>query len=253
MPEETLFLLLGVRQVFVLGIVSQGPDNDGGDEDGGRHLLQILPALLPGMPSDCLCGRDAVGRKLHHEGEIVVPDNAFQHQCGKNRQHNPEQIDAHQRKRRSLGEEGAHEQHENGQAAGTRHEWHERDGNQPALAALDGAGGHYGRHVAAEPHHHGDETLAVQAKMVHEFINYECCAGHVAGILHYGDEKVQNEDVGEEHEYTPHTRNYAVHQKVFEPAFHHHGRNQVSELAHQPIYPVHRILPESEGCCEDEI
>ena len=174
------------------------------------------------MPSDCLCGRDAVGRKLHHEGQVVIFYNPLEDEGRKNGEHHAQQIDAHQRERRSLGEEGAHEQHEDGQAAGTRHEGHERDGDQPALAALDGAGGHYGRHVAAEAHHHGDETLAVQAQMVHEFINYEGSAGHVAGILHYGDEEVQNEDVGEEHEYTPHTRNYAVHQKVFEPAFHHH-------------------------------
>ena len=253
MPEETLFLLLGARQTFVLGVVSQSPDHDGGDEDGGSHLLQILLALLPGMPPDCLGGRYAVGRKFHHEGQVVIFYHPLEHQGRKNGEHYAQQVDAHQRERRSLREEGPHQQHEYGQAAGTRHERHECDGDQPALAALDGAGSHDGGHVAAEAHHHGNEALAVQAQMVHQFVYDEGRAGHIAGILHYGDEEIQNEDVGEEHEYTPHTRNYAVHQKVLQPAVHHHGSNQVSELAHQPVYPVHWILPESEGCCENEI
>ena len=184
-PEPALLLLLRTGQTLIFWIVAQGPDDDGGNEDGGCHLLKILPALLPGMAADSFGCGDAVGRKLHHEGEAVIPDKPFHHQRRQNSQDHSEQVDAHQRQRRALGEEGAHKQHEYRQPARAGHKRNQRDGYQTALAALYGAGGHYGRHIAAEAHHHGDEALAVKAEPVHQFIHYEGSAGHVSGILHY--------------------------------------------------------------------
>ena len=81
-------------------------------------------------------------------------------------------------------EEGASEQHENGQARRARHEGVDEDGDDTARTALDGARSHYGRHIASKAHYEGDKRLAVQAYAVHYLIHDEGSPGHVAGIFH---------------------------------------------------------------------
>ena len=93
----------------------------------------------------------------------------------------------------------------------------------------------------------------MQADAVHELVHYERCSGHIARILHQGDEKVEDQDVGEEHEYASHSGDDAVHHQVLEPSFMHERSDSVPEPAHKGVYPFHRIVPEGECGVEHKV
>ena len=245
--DGRMFLLVGVRGAFMVGEVGEEPQGDGEGQDGRRHLLQVLAALLPGMASDGLAGRDAVGRQLHHEGEVVVLDKTGKDFGAQERHHDAEQVDPEQCRGGVVGEESPGQEHENRQAAGAGHERDDGDGNQAGLPALDGARRHDGRHIAAEAHDHGDERLAMETDAVHQLVHDEGGAGHVATVFHQRDEQVQDQDVRQEHEHAAHSADDPVHHEVFQPSVLHVGGDEIAEFPHEPVNPVHRVLAQGEG------
>ena len=230
--------------------ISQGPDNDGTYQDGPGHLLQILLALLPGMPEYRLCGRDAVRRKFHHERQVIILHEMAEQSGGEHRKHYPEGIEAEQDKAGIMREECSRNQDIDGKPARTGHKRYNEYRDKPALAALYGPCGHHGRDIAAESHYHRDERLAVQPHPVHQLVHNERRPCHISGILQKGNEKIEEKYIGKEHKHTSDSPYYPVHHHVLPPAGRHIGSDKLPELLHQPLYPLHRIVPESE--CELE-
>ena len=152
-----------------------------------------------------------------------------------------------------MGEESPGEQDEDRQPAGAGHEWNDGDRDEAAFAALDGSGRHDRRHVAAEAHHHRDEGLAVKADPVHQLIDDERGARHVPGVLHYRKEEIENQYVRQEHQHTSHAGDHTVHEKILEPSVLHKVRDEIPELPHQPVDPVHRIVAQRERGLENEV
>ena len=146
----------------------------------------------------------------------------------------------------------APEQQEDGQTARAGHEGDDGDGDEPALSVFDGAGCHDGRHVAAEAHDHGDEALAVQANLVHEFIHDESCAGHIPAVFQDGNEEVQDKDVGQEHQHAAAAGDDAVYQQVPEPPRGHPSCHLATEPVYPRVNPVHRVLADGKGSPEDK-
>ena len=247
-----MLLLVGRGGFLMARKVPQEPDGHGENKDGGGHFFQILPAFLPGMAPDGLAGRDAVRRELHHEREVIVLDKLAQDQGAQDGQDDAQQVDAQQRRGGAPREERPSEKHKDGQPPGAGHERDNGDGDQPALAALDAARGHDGRHIAAKTHHHGDETLSVQADPVHEFVDNKRRAGHVAAVLHDGDEEVQDHDVGQEHQHAAHAGNDTVHHQVLHPAFAHEVAHFFSQPRYTGVNPVHGVLADGESGPENE-
>ena len=118
-------------------------------------------------------------------------------------------------------EEGTCNKDEYGQTAGAGHERNDGNCDKPALAALYHAGCHDGRNVATESHHHGYETLAMQAQMVHQLVHYESSARHVAGILQQRNKEIEYQYVRQEDQHASNTGNDAIDNEVLEPAIGH--------------------------------
>ena len=92
----------------------------------------------------------------------------------------------------------------------------------------------------------------MQADPVHELVHDEGRAGHVAAVLHQGDEQVQDHDVRQEHQDAAHAGDDAVHEEVLQPAVLHERAHEGAELPDQPVDPVHRVLADGEGGPESE-
>ena len=93
----------------------------------------------------------------------------------------------------------------------------------------------------------------MQADLVHQLVHDECGSGHIAGVLHQGDEEVEYQYVRQEHQHASHTGNHAVHYQVLHPSVRHYGRYECPEFADQPVDPLHRIVAQCERRLENEI
>ena len=142
-----MLLLIGHALLFVPREIAEEPDGDGEQEDGRRHLLQILLALLPGVAPDGLARRDPVRRELHHEREVVVLHEMLQRLRAQDGEDHAQQVDAKERRRRAVREERPREEDEDRQPARAGHERDDGDGDEAGLAALDRARGHDGRNI----------------------------------------------------------------------------------------------------------
>ncbi len=146
--------LLSCSQIIAFREISKHPDDDGANENCSRHLLKILASLFPGMPPYCLARRNAVRRQFHNERQVIVLDEFAHHHSGNDSQHDTCQIDAQQCQRCIVWEERPRNQYEYRKPACARHKRQDRNGDKPALAALDGACRHYRRDIAPESHYH---------------------------------------------------------------------------------------------------
>ena len=55
----------------------------------------------------------------------------------------------------------------------------------------------------------------MQAYSVHHLVHNESCTCHIAGVLHKGDAKIQDKDIGQEHYNAADTADDAVGNHVF--------------------------------------
>ena len=88
---------------------------------------------------------------------------------------------------------------------------------------------------------------------VHQLVHDEGGAGHVPGVLHYRKEEIEYQDVRQEHEDASHSGDHAIDEKILEPAVLHKVRDEIPELPHQPVDPVHRIVAQGERGLENEV
>ena len=149
-------------------------------------------------------------------------------------------------------EEGSRDQDIDRQARAARHEGGDQDGDEPAAAAFDRTAGHDGGHVAAEPHNHRNERLAVQADAVHHAVHDEGRAGQIARVLQKRDEQVEDHDLGQEDDHRAHAADHAVREHVAQRSFGQQGVHSVADPSHQRVEPVLRIGSETERAPEHE-
>ena len=100
-----------------------------GYEDDAGHLVQVLLAFLPGVAEDGLGGRDAVGRELHDEGQVVVLDEAAHHLGRDDGHDDAEGVKAEEHERAVAREEGPGHEDVHGQAAGAGHHGDDEHGD----------------------------------------------------------------------------------------------------------------------------
>ena len=143
-------------------------------------------------------------------------------------------------------EECAGDHYVDGQARRTAHHRQDEHGDKARTAALDGARGHDGRHIAAEAHDERDERLAVQAHLVHELIHDECSPRHVAGVFHERYEAIKNEYLWKEHYHSANAAYHAVCKHGFERAVGEGGADPFAKQADSGLNPVHGVLPKGE-------
>ena len=133
------------------------------------------------------------------------------------------------------------------------HQRYDQSCNKPALSALDGPCSHDRRHIAAESHHHRDERLSVQTHLVHHPVHDERTAGHITRVLKQRNEHIKQHDVRQEYKHTADSTDDAVDHQVLQPAVGHSRRHEGSQLLHQPLDPLHRILSDDERTAEDKV
>ncbi len=81
---------------------------------------------------------------------------------------------------------------------------------------------------------------------MHEFIHNEGRSGHVSRILHKRDKRIEDNDIGQKNNHTPHTTDDAVDQQIFQRPIGHPAAKQIPQLSNQPFNPVHRVLSQTE-------
>ena len=72
--------------------------------------------------------------------------------CGGEGHQNAKSVETKHHESGMLREEGSGEHRVDRKAGGARHEWQCHHGDEAAFAAVDGARGHHGGHVAAKAH-----------------------------------------------------------------------------------------------------
>ena len=93
----------------------------------------------------------------------------------------------------------------------------------------------------------------MKADPVHQLVHDEGGACHVPGVLHYRKEEIEYQDVRQEHEDASHSGDHAIDEKILEPAVVQEVRDEIPELPHQPVDPVHRIVAQGERGLENEV
>ena len=174
-----------------------------------------------------------IGREQRHEDAAAVEQE--EHQGG------------------MVGEESEGEDGVDRQSGGARHEGQGDHREQAALAVLDGAGGHDGRHVATETGEHREERFAVQSHASQNRVEKQGGACQIARILENRDEEIENQDLGQEDDHGAYTTHHAGSQQIGEPPIFGEGFGEgFGEPCHAILHPVHRILPDGERRPEDQ-
>ena len=93
----------------------------------------------------------------------------------------------------------------------------------------------------------------MQAHAVHQLVHDEGGTRHIAGVLHEGDEEVENQDLRQEHDDASHTTDDTVHEHRPQGALAHRGAYPFAQPCHAGLYPVHGVLAEGEGRLEHHV
>ena len=92
----------------------------------------------------------------------------------------------------------------------------------------------------------------MQPHLVHQLVHDKGGAGHIAAVLHKGDEEIQNQDVGQENEHRAHAGDDAVADEALQRSVAHDASHHVAQPAEQRLQPIHRVLPHGEGAEEGD-
>ena len=201
--------------------ISEEPYDHRKDQDHTAHLLEILLSLLPCVAEDGLGGRYAVRRQLHDKRKVILPEEAAHHLRGSHGQQYSKCIHTQQHQTGMTREEGSRYQDIHRHPSGARHQRDYEHCYKAAFAALDCPGGHDRRHIASESHDHRYEGLAVKPYLMHQTVHDEGYTGHIAGVLHQRNEKIEYHYVRQEHQHAAGPAYDSVHNKVLEPALRH--------------------------------
>ena len=88
---------------------------------------------------------------------------------------------------------------------------------------------------------------------MHQTIHDEGRAGHISRILQQRNEEIQQQDVRQEDKHTADSADDAVYRQILQPSVRHYHGNEGTELGHDPLYPLHRILSYHECAAEYQI
>ena len=206
------------------------------------------------MAAYSLDRRHAVWRQLHDEGRVLaLHDEGREDLADEDGHDDADGIEGDHHPRAVLqGEERARDHDVDGQACRAGHEgqYHHRD--EARAATLYGAGGHDGRHIAAEAHDEGYERLAVQPHLVHQLVHDKGCPRHVAGVFHQRDEEIEYEYLGQEDDDGAHATDDAVDDQRAQRSLGHQGEQSVAQPGDSRLYPVHGVLPQGERGLEHD-
>ncbi len=119
--------------------------------------------------------------------------------------------------------QGTEHQRDDGQlrAAGDHGGGH--DGHASVLLVLDGLGGHDRRHTAAAGDEHRDERFARQAEAPEDAVHDEGYASHVSTALQEAQEQEEDDQLRDEPDDRPNTRDDAINHKADHPRSRIHG------------------------------
>ena len=187
------------------------PDEDGCHEDNGEGLLQEVLRLIPHQHKDALGGREAVVGQLHDEGDgLAAVDSAAHDQRADDAHHHAANVQRDHHQRPVVREESHGEDRVDRDLGRAAHEGGEQDGHLAVALGREGAGGHDGRHRAAEADQHRNEATPGEADFAQQLIHDEGDAGHVAGVLENGQEEEEHHNDRQEAEHTAHAGENAV-------------------------------------------
>ena len=88
---------------------------------------------------------------------------------------------------------------------------------------------------------------------MHELVHDEGCASHVSGIFQKRYEQIEYQYVRQEDQHASDTAYDTVDNQILQPAVIHCRSHECSDLLHEPLDPLHRILSEKEGRLEYHI
>ncbi len=150
----------------------------------------------------------------------------------------PQQIQPHHDEARILREERRCEQAVDGQLGRAAHERRQQDGHFPVPLAGQGAGGHHRRDGAAKADEHGHDAAARQADAPQQLVHHEGHAGHVAAVLHQGQEEEQRHDDGQKAQHAAHAGEDAADDQTVDGGVHVQPRQSAVRQSGQWSMPV---------------
>ena len=92
----------------------------------------------------------------------------------------------------------------------------------------------------------------MKAEGVHDPVHEERGPRHVAGVLHQGDEEIEDEDARHEGEHRADAAEHSVSNHVAERPLRHLSPEPGAERGYPVLYPLLRIGPEDECGLEHE-
>ncbi len=87
---------------------------------------------------------------------------------------------------------------------------------------------------------------------MHQLIHDERRTGHIAGVLHKGNEQIEDYNVGQKDDDAAHAAHNAIHDQCFQGAFRHVAPDQVSQAGHKPFDPLHGVVSQAKGCLKHD-
>ena len=140
-----------------------------------------------------------IGRQVHHERRPVAGEQGpFEHYARTHGHRDADQVKGEHHAGAAAREKGRREECVDGKPRATGHERRHRHGQDPLALSFQGTRRHDRWDVAAEPDDQGHKRLARQADFPHQAVHQEGGAGHVARILHDGEEEIKEADDGNE-------------------------------------------------------
>jgi len=93
----------------------------------------------------------------------------------------------------------------------------------------------------------------MQAHLMHNFIHYKRCTGHITGVFHQRNTEIQNQNIGQKDDNTTYTAYDTVNQHILQRPLRHVIANQVTDLPHQPFNSHHRIFSENKCSLKHQV
>jgi len=189
----------------------QEPDDDGGQENDSESALQEVFGFFPQQqPYTFGAGEPVVGQ-LHHKGDGLAAEGGVIHDEGRHdADEDAEKIKGDHHQGAVLREKCRRKKGVDGDFGRAAHVRGEENGHFAVAIGGDGAGGHDGRHRAAEADEQRHDAAARKTDAAQRLIHYKGDTGHVAGVFQDGEKEKQGDDDGQEHQHAAHAGKDAI-------------------------------------------
>ena len=191
-----------------------------------------------------------IGRQLHDKRRGLAFEQAvFQHQAGEHGGDDADKVKAEHDVLPVVREKSRRKQHIHRQARPARHKRCHGNRHQAVAPVLERAGGHHGRHVAAEAHNQRHKAFARQADPAHKTIHHKSRARHIAGIFKHGKKKIQKADNRNKRGHGLNAAADAVGQEQIEPF----GRTCALQQRFEAVYKhrAEKLIEKIDKCAAD--